>query len=67
MGSTQERLETGFRLLTVRKERSGFGLSFQTVQRTGHPHPLPRFWDWKLGPAKAHYLWWPTAWEEPHI
>jgi hypothetical protein len=26
-----------------------------------------RFWHWKSGPAKAHYLWWPAALEEPHI
>ena len=26
-----------------------------------------RFWDWKLGPAKAYYLWGPATLGEPHI
>jgi hypothetical protein len=26
-----------------------------------------RFWDWKLGPAKAHYLQGPVDLGEPHI
>ena len=26
-----------------------------------------RFWDWKLGPAKVHYLLWPADLGEPHI
>jgi hypothetical protein len=26
-----------------------------------------RFWDWKLGPAKPHYLWGSASSEEPHI
>jgi hypothetical protein len=38
----------------------------QTVDWSCQPCEA-RFWEWKLGPAKAHYLWWPTASQTPHI
>ena len=30
-------------------------------------HQMACFWGWKLGPAKAHYLWGPADLGEPHI
>ena len=38
----------------------------QTVDWSGLPCE-GRFWDWKLGPAKAHYLLGPADLGEPHI
>jgi hypothetical protein len=38
----------------------------QTVDWSGVPC-VARFWDWKLGSAKVHYLWGLAASEEPHI
>ena len=38
----------------------------QTADWPGAPCEA-RFWDWKLGPAKAHYLWWSAAFDEPYI
>jgi hypothetical protein len=38
----------------------------QTVDWSGLPCDA-RFWDWKLGPAKAHYQWGPADLGEPHI
>jgi hypothetical protein len=38
----------------------------QTVDWSGPPCEA-RFWDWKLGPGKAHYLWEPADLREPHI
>jgi hypothetical protein len=38
----------------------------QTVDWSGLPCEA-RFWYWKLGPAKAHYLWGPADLGKPHI
>ena len=38
----------------------------QTVDWSGLPCEA-RFWDWKLGTAKAHYLLGPADMGEPHI
>ena len=43
---------------TIRKASDG---------RLVRPACEARFWDWKLGPAKAHYLWGPADMREPHI
>ena len=37
------------------KAKSGLAAGVKTVGWSGHPGEA-RFWEWELGPAKAHYV-----------
>ena len=58
--------DEGTRFAVLRRGRGVGSGSRKGVDWCGLPCEW-RFWERKLGSAKAYYLWWFTASEEPHI